>query len=157
MRTIKQYKGFYMLINKEEIPLVVMDFMNEVHKEDVEIINALYEAIVTYEKEKSEANANAINEKYEEWYIHTRAHFKGEEQKMVEMDFPPYPMHKGEHDKAMQRMEEVLGHWNRSRDIQALKRYISEEVPTWLTHHIETMDTITAMFFNSGLSPCALS
>lgn len=146
-----------MLIEKKNIPLVAMDFMNDVHKEDVEIINALYLCILDYEKDPKQNNAQTINEKYEEWYTHTRAHFKGEEQKMVEMDFPPYPMHKGEHNKAMQRMEEVLRHWNRSKDIQALKRYISTEVPAWLTHHIETMDTITAMFFSSGLSPCALA
>ncbi len=32
-----------MLINKNDLPLVAEDFMNDVHFEDVEIINNLYE------------------------------------------------------------------------------------------------------------------
>ncbi len=42
-----------MLINKELLPLVDMDFMNETHFEDVDLINELHQSIVTYEKDSS--------------------------------------------------------------------------------------------------------
>ena len=43
-----------MLINKNDLPLVAMDFMNDTHFEDVEIINELYKYILEYEKEQNE-------------------------------------------------------------------------------------------------------
>lgn len=145
-----------MLINTKDIPLVDMDFMNEVHHEEVELINRLFETFLAYEKEANQTHTQDIEERYQTWYTHTVEHFQREEEKMRELNFPPYLMHKGEHDKALQRMDEVIDHWHKNKDIQALKMYIIEELPTWLTHHIETMDTITARFFKSGLSPCAL-
>ena len=39
-----------MLINKDSLPLVAMDFMNNTHFEDVDIINELYEDILNYGK-----------------------------------------------------------------------------------------------------------
>ena len=45
-----------MLINKDNLPLVAMDFMNNTHFEDVDIINDLYEDILNYGKDNSEEN-----------------------------------------------------------------------------------------------------
>ncbi len=144
-----------MLIEINDIPVVAMDFMNDVHEEDVAIINDIFALVLHYEKEKSEENAKAITAQYKKWIVHTIAHFEGEEVKMRELNFPPYAMHKSEHDNALQRMYDVLANWEQSRDIQALKMYLIEEIPAWLTQHIQTMDTVTAMFFKSGLSPCS--
>ena len=41
--------GVLMLINKDNLPLVAMDFMNNTHFEDVDIINELYENILNYD------------------------------------------------------------------------------------------------------------
>lgn len=143
-----------MLINKSNLPLVSQEFMNEVHKEDVDIINSIYELILGYENEPTEKNFELINSKYEEWTIHTINHFKGEEDKMLELRFPPYPMHKGEHDNALSQMDNVYRQWCNTKDINILKEFMGESIPAWLTHHIQTMDTVTAMFFSTGLSPC---
>ncbi|MCF6245012.1 MAG: hemerythrin family protein [Sulfurovum sp.] len=143
-----------MLLNKSDLPLVAMDFMNEVHYEDVDIINTLFELVLTYEQEPTEENYLAINEQYETWYAHTVDHFQGEEIKMQEMNFPPYPMHKGEHDKGLHRMNEVYQEWKKSKNILGLKIYLIEELSPWLVHHIQTMDTITASFFNTGAMSC---
>jgi len=144
-----------MLIEINDIPVVAMDFMNEVHEEDVKIINDLFALLLAYEKEQSEENFRAVTAQYQNWITHTVAHFEGEEVKMRELNFPPYAMHKGEHDNALQRMRDVLNHWEEHKDIRVLKMYLIEEVPAWFTQHIQTMDTVTAMFFSSGLSPCA--
>ncbi len=143
-----------MLINKDNIPVVAMDFMNEVHHRDVEIINALFELVLIYEKEPNEENFKRVNEQYEKWYAHTVEHFQGEEVKMREMNFPPYPMHKGEHDNALHRMNDIYQNWKETKNIQLLKIYLIEEIPVWFTQHIQTMDTITAHFFSTGTMSC---
>lgn len=146
-----------MLIDKENLPLVAMDFMNEVHLEDVEMINTLYEATLLYESEASEKNYESIARVYEEWFAHTIEHFKNEELKMQEMRFPPYPMHKGEHDIALERMDRVYQEWRSQRDISKLKKYLRGDMLPWLIRHIESMDRVTASFFKTGLSPCSLA
>lgn len=141
-----------MLIEPHEIPQVDMEFMNEVHKEDVEIINTIFEQILNYDG--SEKNALKIDKLYEKWIEHTIEHFHNEEIKMQEMRFPPYLAHKGEHDRALQEMKELFTTWKNNRDIKTLKIYFIEILPAWLHTHISTMDTVTARFFATGQSPC---
>lgn len=139
------------LIEQNKIPQVAMEFMNHVHVEDIDIINDLYNLILSYSSDPSTQKATAIDQQYEKWYEHTLDHFHGEETKMLELNFPPYAMHKGEHDKALMLMESMYRAWKEDRDITQLKRYIAEEIPAWLHNHIQTMDTITAMFFSQQM------
>ena len=141
-----------MLISWDEIPQVDMDFMNEVHKEDVDIINNIFEHILAYDG--SEESAKVIDELYSKWIEHTVNHFKNEEIKMQEMHFPPFLAHKGDHDRALQEMHDLFSLWKHQRDIKALKIYFIEILPAWLQTHISTMDTVTARFFATGQSPC---
>ena len=143
-----------MLLDIDALPLVEMEFMNEVHKEDIQIINRLFDALLTYENEPNEANALTVDHIYEEWYLHTEDHFEGEEVKMREMGFPAYAMHKGEHDRVLNQMKMLLLSWKDSREVKPLKIYLIEELPKWLNNHILTMDTVTARFFKTGISPC---
>lgn len=141
-----------MLISYTDIPQVEMDFMNEVHKEDVDIINTIFEHILAYDG--SEESAKIIDDLYTQWIEHTVNHFHNEEVKMQEMRFPPYLAHKGEHDRALQEMRELFSHWQQQRNIKVLKIYFIETLPAWLQTHISTMDTVTARFFATGQSPC---
>lgn len=145
-----------MLIEKQELPLVAMEFMNDTHMEDIDIINELFELILTYEKESTIENENKLNAKYKEWFDHTVEHFNAEEVMMQEKSFPPYPFHKAEHDNSLKTMEEIFTKWLEIKDIQILKQYFIETLPQWLVQHIRSMDTVTAMFFKTGLSPCAM-
>jgi hemerythrin len=145
-----------MLIDKDQLPLVAMEFMNEVHLEDVDIINALYELIEEYEVQPSQSTKEQINTKFIEWFEHTVLHFKGEEDLMLEKGFPPYPVHQGEHTNGLAQMERIFDHWKAHGDIQTLKVYFTQEMLPWLINHIQTMDTVTANFFKSGASPCSI-
>ena len=145
-----------MLIDVESISLVAMEFMNNTHKEDVEIINELFELILAYEASPTLENKKKIDEEYGTWFEHTVEHFRVEEMMMQEKNFPPYPMHKGEHDNALRIMDEVFRHWQEKEDIGVLKNYFSDHLVPWLTTHIDTMDTVTARFFHTGVSPCAI-
>lgn len=144
-----------MFIDKNDLPMVAMDFMNDVHIEDVDIINELYDLLVAYEKNSTQENFEKINSKYEQWFEHTVNHFKGEEIEMEQKGFPPYIVHKGEHDNALNIMDNVYKQWLESKDINILINYLKDTLLPWLINHIQTMDTITAMFFKTGLSPCA--
>lgn len=143
-----------MLINKNDLPLVAEDFMNDVHFEDVEIINNLYEKLLTYINDSTKENKNIFIDNYQEWYDHTVAHFKGEEEKMLELNFPPYMMHKSEHERCLEQMRLILEHFIKNEDSQILKNYFEIDLINWLINHIHTMDTVTAMFFKTGQSPC---
>lgn len=143
-----------MLLDKQNLPLVAMEFMNDVHTEDIDIINELFDLILKYENDSTKQNEDLLNNKYEIWFEHTVKHFNGEEVMMQEKQFPPYPMHKREHDNALARMKNLFDTWNETKDIMVLKTYFIEELPTWLINHIKTMDTVTAMFLKTGLSPC---
>lgn len=145
-----------MLLDIETLPLVDMEFMNEVHKEDVEIINDLFEAILSYERTPDDTSMKSVDTIYQKWYDHTVAHFEGEEIKMREMGFPPYAMHKNEHDRVLAFMQELFTSWKQTREVKPLKIFLIEELPQWLQQHILTMDTVTARFFKSGISPCGI-
>lgn len=145
-----------MLLDKKDMPIVAMEFMNDVHSEDIVIINRLHELLLTYESEPTEENKKALAKQYMFWFEHTIEHFRGEEVLMIEKKFPPYPMHKGEHDRALATMDEVFRSFEASGDIAIMKEYLSQSVPQWFVQHIQSMDTVTAMFFKSGLSPCSM-
>ncbi|MDM5271725.1 hemerythrin family protein [Sulfurovum sp. zt1-1] len=143
-----------MLLDTDALPSVDMSFMNEVHKEEVHIINHLFTALLAYENAPSLDNALVIDALFEKWYKHTVSHFEGEEVKMRESGFPPYAMHKGEHDRVLGEIRDLLEKWKESREPKPLKIYMIEVLPSWLLNHIQTMDTVTARFLKTGISPC---
>ena len=150
------FEGFSMLLDIANVPVVAMDFMNEVHAQDVVVINDLYALIEAYEAAPNEANAEAIAKQLAFWFEHTVSHFQGEETQMREKRFPPYAMHKSEHDNALAKMDFVLRNWSRTKDIGMLRAYVTQDVPAWFMQHIATMDTVTANFLSTGMSPCSM-
>jgi hemerythrin len=140
-----------MLISHEDIPQVSQDFMNHTHSEEVTIINTLFEEILAYEN--SNQNTEKINTLYQKWLEHTVEHFTTEEVEMMEAEFPPFPIHKAEHDRVLNQMQEVFDVWQKKRDIKILKMYFIEVVPQWLIAHISSMDAMTANYIGGGISP----
>jgi len=145
-----------MLISKEALPDVEVGFMNDTHDEDRIIINGIYELILKYEKKPSDNNKENINVLYQKWFNHTVDHFNNEEIRMRETNFPAYELHKVEHDKVLAIMHEVFSAWQHGSDISVLKNYFVEILPLWIIQHIETMDIVTAHFFNTGEISCAI-
>ena len=140
-----------MLISQEDIPQVSQDFMNNTHSEEVTLINALFEEILAYERNKD--NMDAVDTMYQAWIEHTIEHFTTEEVEMIEAEFPAFPMHKKAHDEALKQMNEVFDAWKNSREIKILKMYFIEAVPQWLTAHISSMDAMTAQYIGGGMMP----
>ena len=143
-----------MLLDPKEIPQVDMDFMNKTHEEEIELLNVIHQHLEEYNS--SDNDNNKMDTLYQKWIEHTIAHFNAEETKMKDMHFPPYLAHKGEHDRALQEMKNVFSSWQQNRDIDALKYYINIIIPEWFMMHVSSMDSVTASFFATGVSPCSL-
>jgi hemerythrin len=136
------------MMRQEELPMVAMAAMNDTHLEEMILINKISEAVEQKDEEKVTVLLDALLE-------HTIEHFSGEEKMMCQKRFPPYPMHKGEHDQALAELRIVVALWKEQHDFASLARYIGETLPQWIVQHIRTMDTATANFLAGGASPCS--
>lgn len=136
MNSISQLQGC------DALPQVAMDFMNTVHCEELGLVIDLLAAL------DEGVSIDEIGAKLNAWFEHTTAHFEREERLMQEYQFPPYPIHKREHDQALQTLKSVQSQWQASHDNAALARYIKDDWRPWLQQHISTMDRVTATFFS---------
>lgn len=143
-----------MLVQKTDLPLVAMEFMNEVHLEEIEMLNVLNDKLIAYEVEPSPEGKEDVCNYCEKWYQHTISHFNGEEVEMQRTHFPPYIIHKNEHDNFLAVMRAEINSFNQNANPIALQKFIALDVVPWLIQHIRTMDTVTAMFLKNGISPC---
>lgn len=132
------------MINFDDVPKVALEFMNADHEEATKITNTLQTLIGA--ADNGEANPQAISDTLEKLLIHCREHFAREEAQMQKINFPPYPIHQGEHQCVLNEMEQVLEDWRKSEDLVALKQYAFDTLPEWFIGHIESMDSITALF-----------
>jgi hemerythrin len=123
-----------------DYPQVELDFMNHDHAEFVELREALLAMLA---RKASPAEVDALLDRLLE---HTRSHFAEENRLMQETGFPPYPMHKGEHDHVLDDMESRIARWKTGRDTKALSDWLEVGLVDWFVSHVSTMDFITARF-----------
>ena len=117
-----------------EFAKVAYEPMNEVHDKEIKILEKLLEKI---------ENNEDFTQEYKEFLEDVKNHFAFEEGLMQKYDFFAYIPHKMEHDKIINELEEL-----QNSDRQTLKKYFDERFLPWLDNHINTMDTVTAGFFN---------
>lgn len=130
-------------ITPDNIPLVAIDFMNQTHKEEVALVNALMEKLSTANEDKKDTG---ISEALNQWLEHTEAHFQRENELMLKINFPPYLVHSGEHENALHVMRAVINAWETKKDLQQLSDYVFNQWPEWFQAHVNSMDTVTAQF-----------
>ena len=136
------------MITQDQLPMVAMPSMNDTHLEDIIIINKLSAAA-------QKQNADEVDAILRELISHTIAHFEGEEEMMREKKFPPYPVHKGEHDRVLHELRKIAVDFETSKDFLLITAYVDGSLTPWLIQHIETLDTVTAQFLETGVSPCS--
>lgn len=132
------------MIDFEQVPKVALDFMNNDHEEATKLTNALLTLVGA--ADNGENNPQGISDTLQELLDHCKEHFAREEAQMQQVDFPPYPVHQGEHQRVLDLMEEQLKNWQKNEDLDQLKQYVEHDLPEWFIGHIETMDSVTAMF-----------
>jgi hemerythrin len=140
-----------MLLNEADFPRVELDFMNQVHLEEVEMLNELAELFQGLHGGKQVERL--LISRLRALLEHTRQHFNQEETLMRQTHFPAYSVHKQEHERVLGEMETLFTGWENSGDSSALERYLLNTAPKWLVHHAATMDRITARYLaDQGVS-----
>ena len=121
-----------------DYPQVALDFMNRDHAEFVAMRSRLLGLI------SAQAPENEVDTLLDELLIHTRHHFSEEERLMLETRFPPYSMHKGEHDSVLAEMSAQIEEWKQKRNAGVLNEWLDHSVGDWFVNHVITMDFVTA-------------
>jgi hemerythrin len=121
-----------------DYPQVALDFMNRDHAEFVAMRGRLLGLL------SGKTPASAVDNLLDELLEHTRHHFAEEERLMQETRFPPYAMHKGEHDNVLADMAAKIASWKRERNAAALRKWLDRDVGDWFGNHVGSMDFVTA-------------
>jgi hemerythrin len=127
-----------MIVSLNQIPKVANALFNELHEEEVEITNELYNAC----EKQDVAEADKLMDLL---LYHLEEHFSTEEKLMREAEFFAYPMHKAEHDNMRKEFKELYELWKVEKDTHAIINYLKERFVPWFILHIATFDTATAM------------
>lgn len=127
-----------MQLGKYTIPDVALDFMNRDHQAFIAHVERL-EKLLT-----ATPDAEAIDRELDEMYEHTHVHFAAEENEMQAKEFPPYEIHRQEHQRVLGEMVAQIEVWKTRRDVTKLSQYVNEALPEWLKQHTQSMDFITA-------------
>lgn len=117
-----------------KISMVAFEPMNEVHKKEIKVLDKLLE-----ELEKNQDVAQTL----EEFIKDVQEHFSFEEGLMQKYNFFAYIPHKMEHDRILNELYTL-----RNRKNKDINQYLNDNFIPWLNTHIETMDTVTAGFFD---------
>ncbi len=74
---------------------------------------------------------------------HLREHLLHEEELMRQYGFPPYPIHKHEHDRVRLELEGIEKRLA-AGNLPLARGYVREALPDWFIAHKNTMDSATA-------------
>ena len=132
------------VVDVDAIPQVALPFINDDHRKEAQLVNELADAVKGHRTGK--VPVETVLHHFEALLAHTQEHFGREEAAMQEVGFPPYPIHKGEHDRVIEEMESEETHFRETGDTGRLWSYVAEAVPAWFHGHIQSMDAITAQF-----------
>ena len=128
------------MIAQEQLPMVAMPSMNDMHLEDMLLINQLSSAA-------QGKNIAATKIFLEELVEHSIAHFSTEEAMMKEHNFPSYSIHKAEHDRVLKELNNITRIFSEGEgDFSLITSYVDGSLIPWLLNHTETLDTDTAIF-----------
>jgi len=133
-----------MKLSRSDFPEVAISFMQQTHLEEVDMLNALYDL---FERAEQGEDVPELVASIEALLEHTHAHFAREEEEMLKLNFPPYPVHKQAHDQFLQDFEAVVVQWRASEDVAPVADFVRQITPAWMQQHISTMDFVTANFF----------
>lgn len=138
------------MIKQNKLPLVAIESINEVHFEEIEIINTLLRQL------DDDADFDTLSGSFEKLLEHMQQHFSGEEQLMKESRFPSYRLHKGEHDKTLNEARHIYMDWRTHKERERLLEYFEEDFARWLEQHIRAMDIPMAQFLKDGIIHCSI-
>jgi hemerythrin len=120
-------------MNVKQLPF---EPMNEIHNNEVVLLETLLSAI------KNKENLNDI---FELFVQDVKEHFAFEENLMEKYNFFAIVPHKMEHNRILKELEELK---QKLDDYEFLDNYFNNIFLVWLDNHINTIDTVTAGYFD---------
>ena len=120
------------MINK--LNQVKFEPMNEIHNNELIVLNNLLEAI---------KNRENLDEKFKLFLNDVKHHFEFEQNLMEKYNFFAKVPHTMEHDRIVDELQKLD-----LNDYEGLENYFDTQFIPWLINHIDTMDTVTAGFFD---------
>ena len=134
--------GIKMLITQEQLPIVELSSMNDMHNEEIELITKLH---AVAKNNEVEAVVILLNELIE----HTAKHFANEEKSMQEAQFPDYHMHKHEHTKQLMDIQSIRSFFEMTNDTQSIAAYLHDSLTPWIIEHVENYDSSASEFLKN--------
>jgi hemerythrin len=133
------------LLTIDQVPRIAVDEMQHTHEEEISMLNEIDALAMIYEHDKTKQDV--LENRLDAYIAHVKAHFANEERLMRLYAFPPYQMHKAEHDRVLHELNSTVIRWKQQGEIDAIITYLRQSVD-WIINHINTMDNITAMFIS---------
>jgi hemerythrin len=133
------------LLTIDQVHHVAVDEMQHTHEEEIRMLNEI-DALATIYENIPNVQAELEN-KLDTYIEHVKAHFANEERLMRLYEFPPYPMHKAEHDRVLHELDGIVIRWKQHGEIDAIISYLRQSID-WIINHINTMDNMTAMYIS---------
>lgn len=121
------------MITQEQLPMLKIAQLNDLHLEEMLLINALESAARSRD---IEGVAKSLKELYE----HTKVHFEAEERLMSESKYKDFPAHKAEHDRHLHELNSLINYFQKHQEPNAVIAYIDGNLARWALHHAQTMD-----------------
>jgi len=137
------------LLTIDQVHHIAVDEMQHTHEEEISMLNEINALATIYENDKTKHEE--LENKLDEYIKHVKVHFANEERLMRLYQFPPYQMHKAEHDRVLHELNDVLIRWKQHGEIDAIIVYLRQSVE-WIINHISTMDNMTAMFISQQMN-----
>lgn len=125
------------MIHFNELPLMALDFMNHDHEYAADLVNKI-------EVQFDLHQVSEVERLLKELQSHCIDHFTHEEKEMIKYSFPPYQVHKQEHDRLLMDLDMIIQQLHQHQDLTKIKTFIKIEFPAWFAHHLATMDRMTA-------------
>lgn len=128
-----------MLITQEQLPIIEIESMNELHNEEIARIAKLYDVAKNNE-------TKLVFELLNELIEHTKKHFSDEEKLMLEVEHPDYHAHKHEHTKQILDIEAIRSFLEMTNDTQSIPSYLEGNLTPWIIEHVENWDSMVSQF-----------
>jgi len=123
---------------QNEKHLLEYEQMDNLHQEFIDIYNSIVDSSI-------ESYKNVMQKLFEQ----TKRHFKEEELKMDEFNYPRKKEHIDEHNKVLGEMEYFINRANSKIGQMMLKSYYKEKLPSWFDLHLISMDSDLANFLKN--------
>lgn len=133
---MKSFEESKHLLNHEEI--------DTLHKEFLDIYNSV-----------DKTDTNSYIQKLISLLVHSKIHFKIEEDLMDKYNYPRAREHKDEHRKVLAEMDYFIKNSNTIFGKKMLKAYFNEKIGDWFDLHLLSMDSdLTAYLKKSDKWAC---